>query len=239
MIATTVAGETLELYPERAAYWRARETLLVADPHFGKAATFRAAGVYVPEATTAGTLARLDRLVAATRARRIVFLGDFLHAREGRHPDTFAALRAWRDAHASVDITVVRGNHDKRAGDAPAELRMTYVDGPSADGPFALAHHPSRHDGHYVLAGHVHPAAHLTGPGRQHARLPCFHFQRDVGVLPAFGEFTGLATISPLPEDRVYVVSEDGVFEARTESVGAGVVRAPEETRSSSRSTAG
>jgi metallophosphoesterase superfamily enzyme len=33
--------------------------LLVADPHFGKAATFRALGVRVPRGTTEGTLARL------------------------------------------------------------------------------------------------------------------------------------------------------------------------------------
>jgi hypothetical protein len=36
-----VAGEKLGLFAERAIYWPARSTLLVADPHFGKAATFR------------------------------------------------------------------------------------------------------------------------------------------------------------------------------------------------------
>ena len=213
MIALDVAGETLELFPQRAAYWKARETLLVADPHFGKAATFRAAGVYVPEATTAGTLARLDALIAQTRPRRIVFLGDFLHAKEGRHPDTFAALASWRDAHASVEMMVVRGNHDKHAGDAPATLRITFVDGPLIEGPFAMAHRPTRRDGSYVLAGHVHPAAHLSGKGRQHECLPCFHFQRDLAVLPALGEFTGVAVVSPAPEDRVFVVSDDLVLE--------------------------
>jgi len=220
MIATTVAGETLELFPQRAAYWKARATLLVADPHFGKAATFRAAGVYVPEATTAGTLARLTALIDTTHAQRIVFLGDFLHAKEGRHPDTLAALNGWREAHASLEMAVVRGNHDRHAGDVPATLRMTYANAPVIEGPFAFAHHPTRCNGSYVLAGHVHPAAHLSGRGRQHECLPCFHFQREVGVLPAFGEFTGMAVVTPQAEDRVYVISEEEVIEVRVRAEG-------------------
>ena len=81
-----IAGEQLVLLPERAAYWRRVQTLLVADPHFGKAAAFRAAGVPVPRGTTTGSLARLDAALARTGATRIVFLGDFLHARVGREP---------------------------------------------------------------------------------------------------------------------------------------------------------
>ncbi|NUR18637.1 MAG: DEAD/DEAH box helicase, partial [Gemmatimonadaceae bacterium] len=56
----SVRGEELVLLPERAAYWPARTTLLVADAHFGKAATFRAAAIPVPAGTTDATLGRLD-----------------------------------------------------------------------------------------------------------------------------------------------------------------------------------
>ena len=44
-----LAGERLLLCAERGVYWHTRRMLLVADPHFGKAASFRAAGV--PTAT--------------------------------------------------------------------------------------------------------------------------------------------------------------------------------------------
>jgi hypothetical protein len=37
-----LAGEHLRLLPERAAYWVERETLLVADIHWGNAATMPA-----------------------------------------------------------------------------------------------------------------------------------------------------------------------------------------------------
>jgi uncharacterized protein len=213
----TLAGETLELCAERAAYWPQRRTLLVADPHFGKAATFRALGVRVPRGTTEGTLARLDALVARVAPARIEFLGDFLHAREGRDDETFRVLAEWRARHEGIAMRLVRGNHDKRAGDPPAEVGIECVDGPVLDAPFALAHHPTRVEGAYVLAGHVHPCAVLVGRGRQRERLPCFWLGRVTGVLPAFGEFTGCAEVEPEDGDAVFVVADDEVmrFEAR------------------------
>ena len=207
-----VASEVLDLLPDHAVHWRGASTLFVADPHFGKAATFRAAGIFVPEETTAMTLTRLDTLLHATSARRIVFLGDFLHAREGRQPATLGAIDEWRAGHASVTMLLVRGNHDRRAGDPPESFAIECVDGPVIEGPFALAHHPTRVPGAYVLAGHVHPGARLYGAGRERARLSCFWFGRECAVLPAFGEFTGLADIEAEPGDRVWVTTGEEVI---------------------------
>jgi DNA ligase-associated metallophosphoesterase len=213
MTATVVlAGETLELCPERAAYWPRRRMLLVADPHFGKAASFRALGVRVPRGTTDGALARLDALVARLAPERIEFLGDFLHAREGRNPETFAALAAWRARHAGVEMRIVRGNHDRRAGDPPDDVGIACVDGPVREGSLALAHHPAPCDGAYVLAGHVHPCVVLVGPARQRERLSCFLLGAEVGVLPAFGDFTGCAEVEPADPDQVWVVAGDQVL---------------------------
>jgi DNA ligase-associated metallophosphoesterase len=206
-----VAGEDLTLLPERAIWWKTRKTLLVADPHFGKAATFRALGIPVPRGTTTGTLARLDAIIARHSPARLIFLGDFLHAAEGRDPETLRVLNVWRRKHASLDMTLVRGNHDARAGDPPRELELHCVTGPHAEPPFALDHHPRRADS-YVLCGHIHPAVTLTGAGRQHSRLPCFWFGKEIGVLPAFGEFTGLAEADVQIGDQVFVVADDAVI---------------------------
>jgi DNA ligase-associated metallophosphoesterase len=211
-VSVEANGESFELLPDRAVYWPRASTLLVADPHFGKAATFRAAGIFVPEETTTATLARLDALLSATRAQRIIFLGDFLHAREGRHPATLDAINTWRAMHDSVAMLLVRGNHDRRAGDPPASLQIECVDGPHLEMPLALAHHPAIVTGAYVLAGHVHPGARLHGAGREHARVPCFWFGRECAVLPAFGEFSGLANIEALPVDRVWVTTGEEVI---------------------------
>jgi DNA ligase-associated metallophosphoesterase len=215
----TVAGEQLVLLAERAAYWPARSTLLVADPHFGKAATFRVAGVFVPGGTTNETLRRLDLALDGTDAVRIVFLGDFLHAREGRAPETLHAINEWRMRRSDVEMLLVRGNHDARAGDPPRELNIRCEDGPIAEGPFVLAHHPVRSAAGYVIAGHLHPGVRLRGSGRQQARLPCFWFGRSTAVLPAFGEFTGLADVDVREGDRVWVVADSEVIPATASSI--------------------
>lgn len=207
----TVAGETLELCAERAAYWPRRRTLLVADPHFGKAASFRALGVRVPHGTTQDALARLDALVERLSPARIEFLGDFLHAREGRNVATFRALGEWRARHAGIAMRLVRGNHDRRAGDPPSEVGIECVDGPVPEPPFAFAHHPTTRDGVYVIAGHVHPCAVLVGPARQRERLPCFWLGRGAGVLAAFGDFTGCAEVTASDGDEVWVVAGHAV----------------------------
>ena len=200
------------LSPERAIYWPRREMLLIADPHFAKAATFRALGVRAPVGTTARALARIDQLIAAHAPTRIAFLGDLLHAREGLNAETFATLAAWRRTHAAIEMRLVRGNHDRRAGDPPGEVGIACVDGPVIDPPFALAHHPIEVESSYVLAGHIHPCATLVGTARQRERLPCFWFGARIGVLPAFGEFTGCASIQPAAGDAVWAVAEDCVI---------------------------
>src|SRR5690554_3561823 len=70
-----VRGQTLTLHPERAVYWERARTLIVADTHFGKAATFRAHGLPVPVGTTTAALQRLDAVLTRTRAERLLFLG--------------------------------------------------------------------------------------------------------------------------------------------------------------------
>ena len=188
------AGETVHLLPDRALFWPAQQTLFIADLHIGKAATYRALGQPVPGGTTAENLSRLTALIAEHAPQRIIFLGDFLHAAAARTPSILQALAAWRARHADVAMTLVRGNHDSRAGDPPAQLQIDVVNEPFLFGPFACCHHPQQHATHFVLAGHVHPVCWLAGRGRDSLRLPCFAVklsQAGQAVFPAFGEFTG------------------------------------------------
>jgi DNA ligase-associated metallophosphoesterase len=211
--AAIVAGEELQLLPERAVYWGRERTLFVADPHFGKAAAFRAGGVPVPRGTTTENIRRLDDALRRTNASRLVFLGDFLHAKEGRAPETLRVLNEWRATHAAVEVVLVRGNHDARAGDPPKELAIRCETAPVVEAPFVFAHHPVTSDEGYVLAGHIHPGVWLHGAGRQFERLPCFWFGARTAVLPAFGEFTGLASVDVVEGDRVWVVAGDEVID--------------------------
>ena len=208
---TQVAGVPLRLLRQRAVFLPVEGLLLVADLHLGKAQSFRRLGVPVPSGTTADALARLDACLDATGACGIVFLGDLIHAARSRSPATWDAVARWRARHAGLALTLVRGNHDRHAGDPPPEWRIDCVEEPLRLGPLALAHHPHPVPGAYVLAGHVHPAAWLGGRARDRLRLPCFHFGPEVGVLPAFGAFTGAHVMPRAPGDRVFVVHGEGV----------------------------
>ena len=208
----TLAGENVRLLPERALFWERANTLLIADPHWGKAATFRANALPVPD-PGADDLLRLDRVLTQTAATRLIFLGDLLHAKAGRTESGLNEFAAWRAKHPTLEITLVRGNHDKRAGDPPENWRVRCVDAPYHAAPFILLHEPAIIDGAYTLAGHIHPGAVLTGRGRQTLKLPCFWFGARGGVLPAFGSFTGSAGIRPLPGDRVFVTTERAVVD--------------------------
>ena len=207
-----VAGEELELLPERAVYWHRRGTLFLSDPHWGKAATLRVNSIPVPMGGTADDLERLTRAVEKTQCRRIVLLGDALHARAGRTDRTMRALAEWRTAHPFPDFLLVRGNHDTKAGDPPPEMRILCVNEPVVEGPFVFLHRPVKNVLGYALAGHIHPAVKLRGPGKSRATLPCFWFTKHVATLPAFGSFCGRFVISPAPSDSVYVVAEDEVL---------------------------
>jgi len=84
----------------------ATATLLVADLHLGKAATFRSQGIPVPEGSAQKDLARLALLVAATRARRLIVLGDLFHAKSGCTEHVFAEFTAARERFGGVDVLV-------------------------------------------------------------------------------------------------------------------------------------
>jgi DNA ligase-associated metallophosphoesterase len=215
-------GARLVPLPERALWLPDAALLLVADAHFGKAQSFRRLGVPVPEATTDGTLARLDAALARCTfvgrdigpVRGIVFLGDLLHAARGRGTATMAAVARWRERHAALDLRLVRGNHDSHAGDPPADWGVACVDQPWTPPGLpglALAHHPDAVPRRYVLAGHLHPAVMLGGRAHQRLRMPAFHFGPAVGVLPAFGEFTGSHVLPRGPLDTVFAVTGDAV----------------------------
>jgi DNA ligase-associated metallophosphoesterase len=207
-----VAGEELVLLPQKAAYWPRTQMLIVADIHFGKAASFRALGVPVPGGTTSANLAALDELLALYPVQHILFLGDFLHAKAAHAPATLAAMLAWRRRHPHLLLTLVRGNHDVHAGDPPPQLDIAMVDEPYVVAPFAFCHHPDVLSAAYVMAGHVHPVYRLRA-GWESLLLPCFLASPQRMVLPSFGAFTGGHPIRPQPGERVFVSSGEAVWE--------------------------
>ena len=113
MLSIRLAGEDAVLHPTGALFLPAPGTLLVADAHFGKAVSFRRLGVPAPRGTTSGTLARLDAALAATGARRVIFLGDFLHSVRAQGAGTQEALQAWRRSRPELALQLEAEGYDK------------------------------------------------------------------------------------------------------------------------------
>jgi DNA ligase-associated metallophosphoesterase len=218
MIAETrtidVQGHPLTLSAWRAAFDPVLKSLFVADVHLGKDAVFRARGIPVPVGSTGETLARLDALIAAHRPESLFFLGDLLHARESHAGEVLTALRDWRLRHCGLRLVLVEGNHDKHAGALADEFEVETVIEPYRFGPWALCHHPRTVAEAYVLAGHEHPVIRLA-TGVDRVRLPGFRFGERMGVLPAFGAFTGGFEVRADATNKVYAVSGERVVLVR------------------------
>jgi uncharacterized protein len=185
-----IAGEPMRLLGDRAVHWPARDRLLIADLHLGKADVFRRAGIGLPAGGTLHDLERLASLLARTRATELWILGDVLHG--AALPSHWRrSWEDWRARHAPLRIVALAGNHDGALQNAGLELDLAGAE--SEDAPFALRHEPRPHPTLHVLCGHVHPMAALAGLRR---RFPAFWLRGNMTVLPAFSQFT--AGVAPL-----------------------------------------
>jgi len=216
-VAIAAGSHEVLLLPQRALLDCASRSLMVADLHLGKAASFRAHGLPVPSGTTERTLARLDALLAQTGARRLFLLGDLLHGPEALRPAVTTALAGWRSRHAQVEVILVRGNHDARAGELPADCGIDTVAPGHRLGGLRLLHEPpveaaAASDAAFSLSGHLHPVC-VLGKRADRLRLPCFRVRGHDAVLPAFGEFTGGWQVRPDPGDRLFVTDGERVAE--------------------------
>ena len=211
----TVRGEQLDLLPERAVYWKKRKALIVADLHFGKAATFRKHGIPVPEGDTQNDLDRLTSVVRSTGAHQLIIAGDLMHAASSKSPEILEVVRTWRQHHADLNIMLVTGNHDRAAGPVPAEWSVEELGHTVEFPPFAVVHDPShvQEDADYFhFCGHLHPAVSLTDGRAGSLKAACFWKTRNSMVLPGFGKFTGSKAVRPDASDEVFAVTENSVI---------------------------
>lgn len=215
------AGRTeadVVLLPGRAAFLPASATLLVADLHLGKAATFRKAGIPVPEGSSQADLARLARLVHETSARRLVIVGDLFHAKSGCTDQVFAEFATARRLFAGTEVILVIGNHDRTLGKVPTTLGLDACLPHLADGAWHFVHEPSApltgsaHAG-FTISGHLHPTVSIRSPGGDQIADRCFVAEATTLVLPAFGSFTGGHRVTPAPGLRLWIARDDGVVE--------------------------
>jgi DNA ligase-associated metallophosphoesterase len=215
-VALTVKDEILILHPQRAVLWPRCRTVIVADTHFGKSSFFARHGIAVPAGSDETDRRRLTDLIQTTDARRLIILGDFLHAPlvpDSRESDD---LQRWAENLAGVlEIHVVAGNHDLGAPRSRLSA-VRWRDSEWLDPPFSFIHDAERAAlpgaaAPFTLSGHIHPVIRLRELGKGGLRVPVF-WQRAGGlVLPSFGVFTGGYAVVPGDGERMFAVGSSGV----------------------------
>jgi DNA ligase-associated metallophosphoesterase len=215
MIDVTLGDTELCLHPGRAVFWAEQKTLLVADTHFGKEATFRRHGIPVPRGSTDGTLNFLSALLVEVKAERLIALGDLFHARSSLSQDVCESMERFLGLHDSIEITLVRGNHDAHVGQLPSSWPINVVEPGARIDTLELTHEPTTPtgDAKLVLCGHLHPGVNVGNPPESLGRMSCFWWHQGCLVLPAFGLFTGLHCVKPSENDRTWFVADDQIVE--------------------------
>jgi len=200
----------IRLLPEGAAFLTGSGSLVIADIHLGKSATFRARGLPVPEGDNELDLTRIRNLVHETHAKHLIIAGDLFHAPAGVTVD-LADLLADFIRMLGIPLSLVCGNHDAKLKRLPAGIiSISHLD----EGDIRIIHDPQdASPDHLNIAGHLHPVARIPDGRRTSLRLPCFLFRGRTLVLPSFGSFTGGSIVHPQPRDRIFIPLRGEVIE--------------------------
>lgn len=205
----TIHDQKFWLSAQRSVFWEAQKTLIISDLHLGKSGHFRKAGIPVPQQVLKEDMHRLLTLLHHFKSEKLIVVGDFFHSTANLELDLFTRWRADLD----LPIILVRGNHDILKKEWYAGAGIEVVENHLCIDQFCFSHDLDEvPEGLYAFSGHIHPGIVIHGLGKQSLRFPCFYFTPTYCVLPAFGGFTGLATVRPAKADKVYAVVENAVI---------------------------
>jgi uncharacterized protein len=202
-------GNNFLLTAGRSIYWEEKKALILSDLHLGKSGHFRKSGIGIPQTLFREDLHRLFSQIRFFSPSTLLIIGDLFHSSENKEHELF---RRWRKDHQGLAITLVKGNHDILDENWYRDAGIEIKEGIYEEGGFSFSHEFAEHEINgpgYCFSGHVHPGVMLNGMGRQSLRLPCYYFGKKHAILPAYGKFTGLHIIEPIPGDRVFAIVEN------------------------------
>lgn len=205
------SGFELHLLKEKAIWSPELKSLFLSDLHFGKASHFRKSGIPIPEPIHDEDLLKIEFLISTYQPEHFYFLGDLFHSDWNEQWDTLNNfLRNFKE----TIFHLVKGNHDILELSSYSTSNFEIHPQPIELGKLFLSHEPQSEIpiGLINLCGHIHPGVRLVGKGRQSFRLPCFYLRDNQLILPAFGNFTGLAMIHPMPHDQIFGVTKEKVI---------------------------
>jgi DNA ligase-associated metallophosphoesterase len=208
----TSQGEELILDKERALFLPKHQLLAISDLHLGKSAHFRQAGLQVPSTIAQTDLQRLSLLIKQYNPKTLLINGDMFHHGLNTDIDEFSI---WRKQYQELNFLLVKGNHDRLSNANYAAMNIEIHEPSFCLGPFCFIHDAPNgmEEELYPISGHIHPGVTIVGKAKQRLKFPCFYFGKDYAVLPAFSLFTGLYTVYPKVNERIFAVTSKSVVE--------------------------
>lgn len=203
------------LSSQRCVFWEEKNTLIVCDLHIGKTGHFRKSGIPVSQRIYTEDLQRLLSCILFFKAERLIIVGDLSHSRSNKELDLF---QRWRDDFPSLEIDLVKGNHDILHETWYKGSKITVHHDKLCIEDFCFCHDACLSDqekGKYIFSGHIHPGVKIRGMAKQSLSFPCFYFTEKYCVLPAFSKFTGLALIRPTNGENVFAIVENDLVKLR------------------------
>ncbi|MCH6199207.1 ligase-associated DNA damage response endonuclease PdeM [Aquiflexum sp. LQ15W] len=199
------------LLPEKAVFLPGSLSLLIADPHFGKAAHFRKSGIPVTEKVHIHDFLKIQKLIESLQPTDIYFLGDLFHSDWN---ESWNDLEAFAGYFPVCQFHLIKGNHDiLPEAFYRSEVWNVHPESLVLEN-YILTHEPmeSVPDGLFNFCGHIHPGISLFGAGKQRLTLPCYFLSGNQMILPAFGRFTGLFGMKCEKSDQAFAVTDKKVI---------------------------
>lgn len=191
-------------------YWEEEKMLILSDPHFGKTGHFRKSGIQVPQKVFQDDLHTFFEVIQFFKPKKVLVTGDLFHSSHNKEINWFAD---WRNNFKNLSVILVRGNHDILDDETYAASGVEVIETEWVVGNFCFTHDVAKASSeHYIFSGHIHPSVRISGKGKQSLRLPCFYFGNNNAILPAFGKFTGNATIQTGKQDKVFAITKKEII---------------------------
>lgn len=145
--------------------------------------------------------------------KKIIFLGDLFHSIANLEHEGFII---WRNEFPLIEMHLVKGNHDILKADDYNQMNLIVHNTYFSLKDFCFIHDvadKANDESRFVFSGHIHPGIRMNGSGKQSLRFPCFYFNQNFGILPAFGKFTGLAILEAKPFDVIFAIVNQKVIQ--------------------------
>ena len=197
-----------------AAFLPQSKTLLVADLHLGYSWAQRRRGELGPLADTRTR----EKLLAACEElvpKRIVFLGDLVHAPRPC-PEEYEWIEALiKEVSRQAELIAIRGNHDRAFAKEFSHLPVQKVESWSEEGLWAI--HGDRLPqavpaDHTLIMGHLHPCLSVIDAAGAGHKVPVFLVTEQCVLLPAFSPFArGYDIACGLPSEVLQHFGSDDI----------------------------